>query len=67
MHTKICHCYTESVKFGLILTHLKLFFLGGRAIWGARIFSGEGEISHMFPSGTTTAYVLIFLCNIQGN
>ena len=27
MHTKICHFYTEFVKFGLILTHFK-FILG---------------------------------------
>ena len=34
--TKIFHFHTEIVKFGLILTHLKLFWgkIGGKNIWG---------------------------------
>ena len=36
---QICHFYTEIVKFGLILTHLKLF--GGKLGGGKKIFFWE--------------------------
>ena len=38
-HAKMCHFNAEPVKFGLILTHLKLFW--GQTGGGKKIFLGK--------------------------
>ena len=54
--SRICHFYAEIAKFGLILTHLKLF-RGKRGGGGKKIiFGGGGQMPNasMPPCGTAT-------------
>ena len=54
---KFCHFYADIVKFGIILTHLKLFW----GNWGNKKILGGGQMPLMSPC--SAASVLRTLCH----